>query len=104
MLKHFATRFGEMPVMKTAAIGYGMGKKDFPAANCVRALLGETEGAGGMVTELICNVDDMTAEEIGFAVEQLFAGGALDVYTAPIGMKKSRPGTLIRSTMKKHLH
>ncbi len=35
LLKHFATRFGSMPIMKTTAIGYGMGKKDFEAANCV---------------------------------------------------------------------
>ena len=46
--------------------------------------------------ELSCNVDDMTAEELSFAMERLFAGGALEVYTVPIGMKKSRPGTLLR--------
>ena len=40
LLKHFATRFGDMPVMRTSAIGYGMGKKDFPVANCLRAMLG----------------------------------------------------------------
>lgn len=96
LLKHFATRFGELPVMKTAAIGYGMGKKDFPAANCVRALLGETADRTDVVLELACNVDDMTAEEIGFATERLFEGGAYEVYTVPIVMKKSRPGTLIR--------
>ena len=96
LLRHFVTRFGPMPTMRTKAIGYGMGKKDFPAANCVRALWGETEERGGVVTVLSCNVDDMTAEDIGFAMEQLFAGGALEVYTAAVGMKKSRPGTLIR--------
>ncbi len=96
MLKHFATGFGSMPVMRTEAIGYGMGMKDFPAANCVRAMLGETEDRSETVTELSCNVDDMTAEQIGFAMEKLFETGALEVYTIPIGMKKSRPGTLIR--------
>jgi len=95
LLKHFVTRFGDMPVMKTGAIGYGMGKKDFPAANCVRALLGETENAGDTITELSCNVDDMTGEAVGFAMDALFAAGALEVYTVPIGMKKSRPGTLL---------
>ena len=96
LLKHFATGFGSMPVMRTEAIGYGMGMKDFPAANCVRAMLGETEDGSETVTELSCNVDDMTAEQIGFAMERLFEAGALEVYTIPIGMKKSRPGTLIR--------
>ena len=96
LLRHFATRFGDMPVMKTQRIGYGMGKKDFEAANCVRAMLGETDERADSVSELSCNVDDMTAEAIGFATERLFAGGALEVYTVPVGMKKSRPGTLIR--------
>jgi hypothetical protein len=96
LLKHFATRFGSMPVMRTKAIGYGMGKKDFEAANCVRAMLGEADIAGDEICEMSCNVDDMTGEAIGFAMECLFEAGAVDVYTVPIGMKKSRPGVLIR--------
>ena len=95
LLKYFASRFGAMPVMRTLAVGYGMGKKDFPAANCVRAMLGETEGAGDTVAELVCNVDDMTAEAIGFASETLLTAGALEVYTVAAGMKKSRPGTVL---------
>lgn len=95
LLKHFATRFGDMPVMRTEAIGYGMGKKDFEQANCIRAMLGETEDAGDSVLQLECNVDDMTAEELGFAMETILAAGALEVYTVPVGMKKSRPGTLL---------
>ena len=95
LLKHFATEFKEMPVMRTSAIGYGMGKKDFERANCVRVLLGETGETGGEVAELSCNLDDMTPEALGFVQEILFAAGALEVYTIPIGMKKSRPGTLL---------
>lgn len=95
LLKYFASRFGAMPVMRTLSIGYGMGKKDFPAANCVRALLGDTEGAGDTVAELCCNVDDMTAEAVGFASEALLEAGALEVYTVAAGMKKSRPGTVL---------
>ena len=95
LLKHFVTEFGGMPVMRTGAVGYGMGQKDFPAANCVRAMLGEDDGPADRVTELICNVDDMTGEEIGFAMEQLLGAGALDVWTQAIGMKKSRPGVMI---------
>ena len=95
LLKHFASKFGDMPLMSTTSIGYGMGKKDFPVANCVRALLGETKGTQDTVVELSCNLDDMTAEAIGFAEGQFFAAGALDVYTIPIQMKKSRPGILL---------
>lgn len=95
LLKHFVTEFGEMPPMRVESIGYGMGKKDFPRANCIRALLGETQEAGDEIAELRCNLDDMTGEDIGFAMEALLAGGALDVFTTPIGMKKSRPGVLL---------
>ena len=86
LLKYFASRFGSMPVMKIQAIGYGMGKKDFEAANCVRAMLGESEAAADEVCELSCNLDDMTGEAAGYAAERLFEAGALDVYTVPIGM------------------
>ena len=79
LLKHFVTRFGKMPVMRTAGIGYGMGKKDFPAANCVRVMMGETEDKTDHVARLSCNVDDMTAESIGYAMEKLFEGGALEL-------------------------
>ncbi len=95
LLRHFATSFGDMPVMNTEAIGYGCGKKDFEAANCVRAMLGEAADKADYIYELNCNVDDMTAEAIGFATSRLFAAGALDVFTIPINMKKNRPGTLL---------
>ena len=95
LLKHFVTEFGKMPPMRVESIGYGMGKKVFPRANCIRALLGQTEEAGDEIAELRCNLDDMTGEDIGFAMEALLAGGALDVFTTPIGMKKSRPGVLL---------
>ena len=95
LLKHFVSRFGDRPVMTVEAIGYGMGKKDFEQANCVRAFLGESGGSTETVTRLDCNLDDMTGEDIGFAMEQLFAAGASDVYTQQIGMKKSRPGILL---------
>ena len=95
LLKHFVSRFGDRPVMTVEAVGYGMGKKDFEQANCVRAFLGESEGTRAQITRLECNLDDMTGEDIGFATEQLFAAGALEVYTQSVGMKKSRPGVLL---------
>ncbi len=95
LLKHFATRFGNMPVMKVHKIGYGMGKKDFDRANTVRVSLGETSSSQEDVLELSCNIDDMTPEVTSFAIEMFFEAGALEVYTMPIGMKKSRTGILL---------
>ena len=95
LLKYYVNHFGEMPVMAVSAIGYGMGKKDFDRPNCVRVMIGEAAGETDDILELSCNLDDMTGEEIGFALEQLMDGGALDVFTTPIGMKKSRPGIML---------
>ena len=95
LLKHFVSRFGDRPVMTVEAIGYGMGKKDFEQANCLRAFLGESENGKERITKLECNLDDMAGEDIGFAMEQLFLAGARDVFTLPIGMKKNRPGILL---------
>jgi hypothetical protein len=95
LLKYFAQDFGQQPVMQVNKIGYGCGKKDFSRANCLRAMIGESSVSSDSVVELQCNLDDMTPEAIGFAMEQLLNAGALDVYTIPIGMKKSRPGVLL---------
>ena len=95
ILKYFSQEFSTMPVMKISKIGYGMGSKDFEAANCVRVMLGETQDKSDTVSELCCNLDDMTGEAIGFAIDRLFDAGALDVFTTPIGMKKNRPGILL---------
>ncbi len=97
LLKYYADRFGDMPVMKIDSIGYGMGKKDFEAANTVRAMFGDTKQRPEFVIELSCNVDDMTAEDISYAMNKLFEAGAREVFTVPAGMKKSRPGTLIKT-------
>ena len=102
LLKHFVKTFCKMPELAVNKLGYGMGKKDFEKANCVRAYLGNTAflpasngGNEENVTELSCNLDDMTAETLAFAQQLLLDEGALDVWTAPIGMKKNRTGILL---------
>lgn len=97
LLKHFVTRFDQMPLMTPASTGYGMGTKDFPAANCMRAILGESfaENQPETICELSCNVDDMTGEDIAFAIETFLQNGALDAFTVPCTMKKGRPGVLV---------
>ena len=102
ILKHFVTSFKTMPPMNVSEIGYGMGTKDFAAANCVRVFLGESSATSkavpsfdDSVLSISCNLDDMTGEAVGFATELLLQAGALDVYTIPIQMKKNRPGILL---------
>ena len=98
LLRTFVESWGPMPDGVLLGCGYGCGTKDFPRANCLRAFLLETDGAEGpnnMVTELKANIDDMTGEDMGFAMERLLEAGALDVSYAPVVMKKSRPGVIL---------
>lgn len=101
LLKYFTDSFEQMPVMKVESIGYGMGKKDFPVANCVRAMLGETEKQMADIVELCCNLDDITPESIGYVTELMMKEGALDVYTTSVVMKKNRPGFVLTCMCKK---
>lgn len=95
LLKYFVRRFGEMAPMAVTKIGYGMGTKNFEAPNCVRAFLSDRSEPRDTVAEITCNLDDMTPEAIGFAVQLLLDSGALDVFTTPIYMKKNRPAVLL---------
>ena len=100
LLKHFADSFGTRPVIAIEKTGYGMGRKDFAKANMLRTFIGNSEGEDDKVIELMCNVDDMTGEEIGYATGILMEQGALDVFTTPVFMKKNRPGILITCVVK----
>ncbi len=99
LLRHFVSEFGPMPLMRVSATGHGAGRKDFPRANVVRAMLGDSglasSGAADEVLELACNIDDMTAEDLAFAAESVRDAGALDVWMQPAVMKKGRPGTIV---------
>lgn len=98
LLKYFVKNFGDMPVLKTTAIGYGMGNKDFEVANCIRAMLAQTDDSINRMVEFTFNVDDMTGEQQGCAINKILEAGAVDVYMTPIYMKKNRPGTLFTVT------
>jgi uncharacterized protein (TIGR00299 family) protein len=95
-----------IPEMIVEKVGHGAGTKDFlDRPNVLRLLIGRTaetttndekpEGESDRVTVLETNLDDATPEMIGYCTEQLFAAGALDVFTVPIQMKKNRPGVLL---------
>lgn len=96
LLVHFADSFGPMPAMISHGVGIGTGTKTFEQANCVRCFLGDMqEEKNGEITELVCNIDDMTPEALSFACSRLLELGALDVYTVPGTMKKGRPGHVL---------
>lgn len=104
-----ATDFGSPPAMILQRVGQGAGSRDLPIPNILRLWLGEAslgqEARGNSLPsespflETICvletQIDDLSPQAIGYVFEALFAAGALDVFTQPIGMKKSRPGILI---------
>jgi uncharacterized protein (TIGR00299 family) protein len=91
----------EQPVMTVERIGHGAGQRDFlEQPNILRLFVGEVaEGVNpaerDRVWMLETNLDDVPAEVIGYCFDQLFAGGALDVFSTPIQMKKNRPGVLL---------
>ena len=97
-----AAEFGDeygvpCPSGRVRSIGYGAGCKDFEHPNILRTFLIETEESSCRDTVCVFEaaVDDMTGEQMGFAMEKLFDAGCVDVYFTPIHMKKNRPGQLI---------
>lgn len=92
-----ASEFGVMPPLRIESIGYGAGDRDFKEnANVLRATIGERTSApeSTTVTVIEANIDDSTAEVLGYAMERLLESGALDVTMSPLLMKKNRAGTL----------
>lgn len=108
-----ADSFGDPPAMTLHRTGLGAGGKDLPVANVLRLWIGETAAtpAGAAVrdstaetgvaydsdtvTLLETQVDDLLPQAVGYLYDRLLAAGALDLFTQPVAMKKSRPGLLI---------
>jgi len=90
-------RFGPLPPMRPRAIGYGAGTRELAdRPNVLRVTLGEPVGAEDApaapeVVLVEANVDDMSPQLVGPLYDALFAAGAVDVWSAPILMKKGRP-------------
>jgi uncharacterized protein (TIGR00299 family) protein len=102
LLRALAQDFGQRPAMTVAQTGIGLGTKDFGNVSCVRAFLGEAdEDAADEVTEIVCNLDDMTPEAVSCAMEKLMELGALDVAAVPAAMKKGRPGHMLHVIVRK---
>lgn len=108
-----AASFGDPPAMTLRSTGWGAGGKELPVANLLRLWIGEVASLptpvasalpsaasaipydSDLVTLLETQVDDLLPQAVGYLCDRLLAAGALDVFTQPVGMKKTRPGLLI---------
>jgi pyridinium-3,5-bisthiocarboxylic acid mononucleotide nickel chelatase len=108
ILCEVVSEWGRQPAMQAAsAIGYGAGTKNPPKhPNVVRVIIGEaSDTASGaqpsdrFTSETLAvveaNLDDFNPQALAFAVDRLFAAGALDVTVAPVLMKKGRAGQVL---------
>ena len=98
IITDYAETFGPLPAMRVDRIGYGAGARNLPAGpNVLRVLIGETgtETGADRVVVIESEIDDMNPQIYGVLMDRLLAAGALDVFYAPIQMKKNRPGTLV---------
>ena len=100
--------FGSPPPMTIKQVGLGAGSLDLPISNILRLWYGENESLQTdnsdlgeyspnleTITVLETQIDDLNPQVFGYVFEALFAAGAVDVFTQPIGMKKSRTGILL---------
>ena len=98
LVTEYARSFGALPPMRVDVIGYGAGDREVKGhPNVLRVLIGEAI-AGRSIERIVsmeCEIDDMNPQLYGPLMDRLSAAGALDVFYAPVQMKKNRPGTLV---------
>lgn len=106
-----AQSFGEPPALSIQTIGLGAGSQDLPIPNILRLWVGEQHPSLDSdifstvnteiqtITETISvlqtQIDDLSPQVIAYTFELLFQAGAIDVFSQPITMKKSRLGVLL---------
>lgn len=103
VLTTLAESFDSIPAMTVQSLGYGAGTRDGKhRPNLLRVLIGQESAQSSTdsdlsdeITILETNLDDTTPEIVGYCMDKLLSAGALDVYTVPIQMKKSRPGVVL---------
>lgn len=101
-----AAGFGPLPPLRLERVGYGAGERELAHPNVLRLLVGEVQAAQApeaapaflqpeTVAVVEATIDDMNGEFYPYLAERLRQLGALDVYFAPVQMKKGRPGVLV---------
>ncbi|MEK7470089.1 MAG: nickel pincer cofactor biosynthesis protein LarC [Planctomycetota bacterium] len=98
LIRTLASSYGPQPSMRVTAIGYGAGDRDFhERPNVLRLVIGEAtpDGDSDEVFVVETNLDNVTPEVVGYALEKCFEAGAVDAFASSIQMKKGRPATLV---------
>lgn len=106
-----AERFGPAPALLPTGVGVGLGSRTLDRPNLLRLVLAEPIGwdLGGAAAsegdpaaphcepllQQQAQLDDASAEDLAFLIEELRGAGAVEVFSQPVQMKKGRPGTLI---------
>ncbi|HVN82216.1 MAG TPA: LarC family nickel insertion protein, partial [Terriglobia bacterium] len=113
ILSTLCSAFGEIPPLRIEQVGCGAGSRDYPdRPNVLRAFLGEireslpqtgSPNVANAVTLIEANIDDMNPQFYGYLQEKMLGLGALDFFTAPVQMKKNRPGTLLTVVVPREL-
>lgn len=98
ILTTLARSAGRMPAMTVRAVGYGAGTRDLEGTpNVLRCFVGEAAAGAGVETiaRVETTIDDMSPQLYEPLMDRLFEAGALDVFLAPVIMKRSRPGVVL---------
>jgi uncharacterized protein (TIGR00299 family) protein len=97
LVTEYASAYGPLPPLTIRGIGYGAGDRNPEGhPNVLRMIVGdEGDPSRERIVEIVCEIDDMNPQLFGPLMDQLHAAGALDVYYAPVQMKKNRPGVLV---------
>ncbi len=101
LLSALSTSFGPMPAMVVHGSGFGAGKNEIDELpNCTQVIIGRTDarpsiGSGQPALVLETNLDDVTGEQLGYAVSAALGAGAFDAWVSPVIMKKGRPGHVL---------
>ena len=101
ILSSLSASFGPMPDMTIETSGFGGGSGELPdLPNCTQVVIGRRAaqpdvGPGQPAIVLETNLDDVTGEQLGYAVAAALDAGALDAWVSPVTMKKGRPGHVL---------
>jgi pyridinium-3,5-bisthiocarboxylic acid mononucleotide nickel chelatase len=93
---HYVSHY---PTVRPENVGYGAGSRDLnEVANVLRVMIGQSTLASHSHDEIVLletNLDDVSGEVLGRAIEKLMESGARDVTVTPVYMKKNRPGHIV---------